>query len=99
MFAIKGKPAIIKPEHRQQVKALKLAIEALGRERRRNFAAGDHAYRLGMRRDEVNRDGITGELFAFAEDDHRSYMEYTKAISELEDLIEIITDPGVVKDA
>jgi len=86
------------PSTPKQVKALRLAIEALTRERRRLCAAGNHAYRHGIRTDEVNSDGVTGVLFSFAEDDHQSYDEYTAAINELEDLIEILADPGVVHD-
>lgn len=40
---------------------------------------------------------VTGELFRFAEDGHTSYMQYTLAIQELEDLIDILGDPGVTR--
>jgi hypothetical protein len=33
----------------------------------------------------------------FAEDHHQSYLEYSQAIDELEDLIEILTDPGIIE--
>lgn len=40
---------------------------------------------------------VTGELFTFAEEDHASYAEYTEAIRQLSDLIEIIEDPGAIE--
>lgn len=83
--------------HRLQVKALGLAIESLRRERRRNFAGGEDAFRRGFRTQVIpkNDEGVTGHLFAFAEDDHLSYLEYTQAIEQLGDLIDILNDPGV----
>ena len=80
--------------HRKQITALKLAIESLKRERRRLHAAGDHAYRKGFRTVDLGKGRITGTTLGFAEADHAGYVEYTQAIQQLEDLIEIILDPG-----
>jgi len=84
--------------HAKQIKAINLAIEALKRERRKLYAAGEAAYNQGMRTDVINTNGTTGELFAFAEDGHKGYTEYTDSIQELEDLKDILLDPGVTKD-
>lgn len=81
--------------HDKQIKAIELAIKALVRERRRLYAAGETAYRQGVRIDHLDKDGVVGELFVFVEDSHQSYAEYTDAIQELEDLIEILEDSGV----
>lgn len=59
--------------HSKQISAIRLAVGALERERRRNFAAGDHAYRHGMRSYEINGNGITGVGFGFAQDGHENY--------------------------
>jgi hypothetical protein len=80
----------------QQIAAIHLAIAALERERRRLYAAGNAAYNQGIRTDVVNSDGVTGELFTFAEDSHKGYKEYTDAINALGDMIEILQDPGAV---
>lgn len=84
--------------HTKQIKAIKLAIESLQRERRRLYAASEAAYRQGIRRDFLNSNSIVGELFSFAEEDHKKYKEYTDAMNELEDLIDILTDKGVTRD-
>lgn len=84
--------------HNKQIAAIKLAIESLKKERRAHFAAGGHAYRNGMRTDVIDSEGVTGVGFSFAEDGHASYTQYTDAIQELEDLIEVLTDPGVTRD-
>lgn len=81
--------------HAKQIAAIKLAIESLTRERRRYFAAGDHAYRNGMRAYPINGNAITGVGFGFAEEGHKNYQEYTDAIQQLEDMIEVLSDPGV----
>lgn len=80
------------------IKALKLAIGELETKRRRDFAPGEHAYQQGIRTVTLNSEGVTGELLSFAEDGHNGYMEYTQAIDEFEDWIEIFSDPGVVID-
>jgi hypothetical protein len=64
-----------------QKKALQLAIKTLIDWRRRHYAMGEEAFKKGID-------------FTFAVDGHRNYTEYTQAIHQLEDLIEIITDPG-----
>lgn len=86
------------PSATKQVPALQLAIEALTRERRRICAAGEAAYRTGIRKNMINSEGVTGEVMSFAEDGHKGYTEYSNAIRELEDLIEIVTDPGPTKE-
>lgn len=80
------------------IAALKLAIEALERERRRLHAVGEAAYQHGIRTDVIESDELTGVLFSFAEDGHKGYVEYTRAINELGDLIEVLTDEGVTYD-
>lgn len=84
--------------HNKQIFAIKLSIESLTRERRKLHAAGEHAYQHGIRSVEINSNGIEGTEFLFAEDGHAGYIEYTNAIQELEDLIEVLTDPGVTHD-
>ena len=84
--------------HNRQIKALKMGIEALRRERRRYFAAGERAYNLGIRKDVIKSERVTGVCFSFAEDDHLSYLEYSQAIQQFEDLIEILNDPGVIRE-
>jgi hypothetical protein len=81
-----------------QLKAIDLAIEAIEDVRRRKFAAGDAAYRQGIRKDVIKDKSVTGTGFAWAEDDHNSYVELTQAIRQLEDLKEILVDPGVTID-
>lgn len=81
--------------HKKQISAIKLSIDALTRERRKLHAAGEHAYQQGMRPVEINSNGIEGTEFLFAQDGHTGYIEYSDAIQELEDLIEVLTDPGV----
>jgi len=79
----------------RQIKAIKLAIEALVKERRK-FSSGHVAYeQQHIRPVEINSEGITGVTMGFAEDEHRKYKELDDAIQAMEDLIEIITDPGV----
>lgn len=84
--------------HDKQVAALKLAIVSMTEKRRRLYAAGNHAWLSGLRTDTIPGNEVSGELFSFAEDGHRSYEEYTDAIQQLEDMIDIITDPGVVRE-
>ena len=81
--------------HSKQISAIKLSIECLERERRAKFAAGEAAYCHGLRQDTLDSDGITGDGFKWVEQDHKEYRRYTDAIQELEDLIEILEDPGV----
>lgn len=64
-----------------QVKAIELAIQALEERRRRNYAAGEAAYQKSID-------------LEFAIRAHKHYTEHTEAIRQLEDLIEILTDPG-----
>jgi hypothetical protein len=81
----------------KQTKAIYLAIDALERERRRLYAAGEAAYQQGIRTVKIDNEGVTGEAFTFAEEGHAGYIEYTEAIQQMQDLIEILTDPGVTK--
>jgi hypothetical protein len=67
---------------RNQLKAINLGIKALTERRRKLYAAGEAAFQKGID-------------FTFAVDGHRHYDEHTQAIRQLEDLKEIITDPGV----
>lgn len=84
--------------HRKQISALELAIDALT-DKRRKFAPGEKAYtRQGLRPDKMQDEEFTYTGFVFVEQDHKSYTEYTQAIQELEDLIEILEDPGVTVD-
>ncbi len=78
-----------------QIAALKLAVECLERERRRHYAVGDHAWRHGYPADKLDEDGIKLEG-SFAEESHVGWVRYAEAIRQLEDLQEIIQDPGVV---
>lgn len=80
---------------RKQIAAIKLVIETLTEERRRRFAAGDAAYRSGIRPDKLSDGKITAAPFIWVEHDHAGWNRYSEAIQQLEDLIEIITDPGV----
>ena len=66
-----------------QKKAIQLAIMTLKDWRRRNYTAGEAAYQSGVR-------GLT-----FADNGHKHYVEYSEAIQQMEDLIEILEDPGV----
>jgi xanthine dehydrogenase molybdopterin-binding subunit B len=72
---------------RKQIKALKLAIKALT-ESKRKHAAGEAAY---------TQQGIKDLTFTIY--GHKHYTEHAEAIDELEDLIEILTDPGVKIEA
>jgi hypothetical protein len=75
------------PYIQKQLKAIKLAIGALERERRAKYAAGEHAYQ---------RQGIRD--FTFADEGHKHYAEYTEAIRQLQDLEEIFTDePAIIE--
>lgn len=65
-----------------QKKALELAIKTLIDWRRRHYAPGEEAFKKGID-------------LTFAITGHHHYTEYTQAIQHLEDMIEIITDPGV----
>lgn len=76
-------------------KAIQLAIECVEVVRRQRYAAGDAAYRMGIRPDKIEDDEITGTAFLFAESDHAGYVELTEVIRQLEDLPEILADPGV----
>lgn len=82
---------------KKQIAALRLGIEALT-DKRRPFCPGHLAYtQQGIRPDVIDSEGVTGVSFQWAESDHLKYEEYSKAIQQLEDLIEILTDPGVVR--
>lgn len=69
-----------------QLKALDIAIKCVTDWRRRHYAVGESAYQKGIRD------------LTFAEDGHKHYEEYTQALRQLEDLKEILTDPGVTVD-
>jgi hypothetical protein len=70
----------------KQLAAIDLAIDALEDIRRRRHAMGEVAFHKG-------------HDFIFAEKGHANYTKYTQAIQELEDLKEILTDPGVTVEA
>lgn len=82
-------------QYAKLIPALKLSIEALEDKRRAKFAAGDAAYRQGIRNEPYSSKYANGVNFTFAEDDHKHYERYTKAIETLEDWIEVLQDPGV----
>lgn len=69
-----------------QRKSIELAIKALTERRRRYYAAGEAAYQKGIR-------GMT-----FADDGHKHYTQHSEAIRQLEDLIEILEDAGLVAE-
>ena len=75
----------------QQIKAIKLAIGSLERERRTKFSAGNSAYLSGIRMS-IMEGEISGTSFQWVEDDRKSYEEYSEAIRQLEDMIEILED-------
>lgn len=75
----------------KQIKSLKLAIKALENERRTNYAAGNAAYRSGIRGASMKGD-ITGDPSRWADIAHQKYMEHTEAIRQLEDMIEILEE-------
>jgi hypothetical protein len=77
--------AILKKSTLRQVAALNLAIKALTERRRKLYATGEAAF-------------VKGIDFTFAVDGHKHYTEHSQAIKTLEDLIEILTDPGAVID-
>ena len=78
-----------------QVRAIKLSIEVLTKARR-EFSPGHVAYtRNNIRPVEINSDGITGVDGLWAKIDHEKYMEYSEAIRQMEDLIEIFEDDAV----
>lgn len=79
----------------RQIKAINMGIAAL-EDARRRYSDAHYAYKNGLRADEIppNEDGITGTGFGWVESGEAKYQEYTNAITELNDLIEIISDPG-----
>lgn len=82
--------------HSKQIRALKHAIQTLEKERRR-FSVGHLAYtQQGIRPDPIKAEGVTGTAFDWVETDHRHYEECEQDIQELNDLIEILEDPGVI---
>lgn len=70
---------------------MKLAIDALEKERRARYATGHAAYMQGIRKS-VMEGEFTGDLFGWVEDDHKRYLEYSDAIQQLEDMIEVIEE-------
>ena len=76
---------------RPQIKACELAIGALERERRAKFAVGNAAYAAGVRGDVLEGE-VGGAPFQWVEADRKGYLEYSEAIRELEDTIEILED-------
>lgn len=86
------------PSASKQKAALLLAIDVLKKERRRLHATGEAAYQSGIRKDVIQTEEVSGEMFTFAEDGHIGYVHYSKAIQTLEDLIEIVTDPPAIID-
>lgn len=82
-----------KASQTKQLKAIRLAITALTNERRR-YSAGHYAYIHGVRADTIKDKRIKGKGFTWAEEDYKTYNNYTQAIKEMHDLIEILTDLG-----
>lgn len=80
----------------KQINACKTAIELFKKERRARYAAGEYAYRQGIREQEINDEGITGTAFAFANDGHKGYVHLTECIKEMEDMIESLQDAEVI---
>lgn len=80
---------------RSQIASLKLAIRELEDARRCKYAAGHHAYRSGHRKSRIKGGKISGESFAFADEGEAHYQRYTKAMQDLNDMIEGLEDPGV----
>jgi hypothetical protein len=78
-------------------KAIDLAIQALTYYRRAKYATGEDAYRRGIKADQMTG-MITGAPFSWVEEEHNHYMECSRALQELEDLKEILSDPGVTID-
>lgn len=70
-----------------QIQAIKLAITALTERRRTKFASGESAWLKGL------------HSLDFAATGHLHYTEHSEAIQQLEDLIEILRDPGVIAQA
>jgi len=80
----------------KQIRAIEIAVESIEIVRRQKFAAGEAAYCQGIRSDKIIDDCVSGVSFDWVESDHKKYTEYTQAIRQLEDLHEILTDPGVI---
>lgn len=78
-------------------KAIDLAIQSLTKERRQ-YRPGHFAYLHGIRPDVIDDKKVTGTSFLWAERDYHKHEEYSRAIQELEDLKEILADPGVTID-
>lgn len=81
-----------------QMRAIKIAIDAIEKMRREEYAVGHAAYMQGIRFDEIKDKKVKGVSFAWTHDDYKKYIECTQAIRQLEDLEEILTDPGVKID-
>ena len=82
----------------KELRALDLAIQAL-EEKRREYSPGHVAYtRDGIRADEINDKKVSGVGFAWAQEDHKKYLEYDQAINRLEDLKDILNDPGITRE-
>lgn len=80
-----------------QIAALRLGIDALT-DKRRQYCPGHVAYtQQGIRPDVIDSEDVTGISFLWVERDHLKYEEYSKAIQQLEDLIDILMDPGVIR--
>jgi hypothetical protein len=82
---------------RRLPRAIDLAIQSLT-DARRKYAPGHAAYLQGIRVDVIKDKRVTGTGFTWAEEDYRKHEEYSQAIQEMEDLKEILADPGVVID-
>jgi glutamate dehydrogenase/leucine dehydrogenase len=79
-------------------RAVEIAIAAVEHVRRERYTAGHVAYLQGIRTDVISAAGVTGTGFAWAEDDHKKYIEHEETIRQLNDIIEILADPGVMVD-
>ena len=84
--------------HIKQIRALKIAVRCMESERRK-FSAEHQAYiQQGIKPHRIDSDGVTGTTLEFAEVGHRKYMELDQAITELLDLVDVLSDPGVKKE-
>jgi hypothetical protein len=81
-----------------QLRAIETAIKAVEHVMRERYAAGHRAYLQGLRPDKISAAGVTGTGFEWVVDDHKKYIEHEQTIRQLNDLIEILSDPGIVVD-
>lgn len=86
----------MKNPHTKQIKALQLAIVALTKDRRQHSPA-HVAYRTGIRASKIVDPHTTGTSFLWVEEGEKKYQQYCEAISQLDDLIDILKEPPITK--